>query len=262
MDLLTSVILGALQGATEFLPISSSGHLALAGKILGSNVSTGLVFEALVHFATMCSVLIYFRKKIARLIISLFPPYTEEKLPSLRLSAIIILGTIPAAVIGLAFEDFIERAFGSGKIVSSMLLVTAFLLLSTHLVKRGQKSIGFKSGFIIGLAQSTALMPGISRSGATISIGLFLKVSPAEAAEFSFLLSLPAVFGVNLLKSLQFASSPINLSELGIYMAGAVTAFIVGYLSIAWLLRIIKKGQFFYFGLYCLFIGTMGLIFL
>jgi len=262
LDLFTSIILGAIQGATEFLPVSSSGHLVLAEKILGNNASAGLVFEVLVHFATMCSVLIYFRSKIVKLIVSLFPPYSEEKLPSLKLAIIIVLGTIPAAVFGLAFEDYIEKAFGSGKIASSMLLVTAFFLLSTRLIKHGQKSMGFKSGIIVGLAQSAALMPGISRSGATISTGLFLKISPAEAAEFSFLLSLPAVFGASLLKSFQLASSQISLSEMGIYMAGAVTAFAVGYLSIAWLLRIIKKGQFFYFGLYCLFIGTMGLIFL
>lgn len=190
MDLLTSIILGTLQGLTEFLPVSSSGHLVLAEQIMGGKASTGLIFEVLVHFATMISVLIYFRKKIGGMILSLIPPYTEDKKPMLKLALIILIGTIPAVIIGLGFEDQIEAAFGSAKIAAIMLIVTSFILLSTRLSKKGSNSLSYGTGLIIGIAQSLALMPGISRSGTTISAGLHLKIDPAEAAEFSFLLSL------------------------------------------------------------------------
>jgi len=262
LDLITAIILGAIQGATEFLPVSSSGHLVLAEKILGGTASAGLIFEVIVHFATMVSVLIYFRNKIGKLLISLLPPYTEDKLPSLKLAVIIVIGTIPAVIIGLAFEDYIEIAFGSATMVSVMLIATACLLLSTRLVKPGKKQVGFKSGLIIGIAQAAAIMPGISRSGTTITAGLHLKIAPAEAAEFSFLLSLPAVFGAGVLKSFSLMSSPLESAQLGAYAAGAAAAFVIGYLSIAWLMSLIKKGQFFYFGLYCLLIGVSGLVFL
>lgn len=262
MDLLTSIILGTLQGLTEFLPVSSSGHLVLAEKILGSKASTGLIFEVMVHFATMISVVIFFRKKILDLILSLLPPYTEDKKPKLKLAAIIIIGTIPAVVLGLGFEDKIEMAFGSSKVAATMLMVTSVILLSTRFRKHGTKSLSYGTGFLIGIAQSLALMPGISRSGSTISAGLHLKIDPAEAAEFSFLLSLPAVFGATLLKSVDIIKEPTVGGAIWIYLAGASAAFIVGYLSIAWLMRLIKKGQFFYFGIYCMLAGIAGLIWL
>ncbi|MCP4580176.1 MAG: undecaprenyl-diphosphate phosphatase [candidate division Zixibacteria bacterium] len=262
MGLIEGIILGVVQGLTEFLPISSSGHLVLAGKILGSRASTGLIFEVMVHFATMVAVLIYFRGKIGKMILSLLPPYTSEKMPLLKLAGIIVLGTIPAVIFGLVFEDKIESAFGSSKMASLMLLVTGLVLLSTKLIKPGQKPLDFKSGFLVGIAQAAALLPGISRSGSTISAGMHLKIDPAEAAEFSFLLSLPAVFGATLLKSFDLFSSPIASGAIGIYIAGSLTAFAVGYLSIIWLMRIIRQGRFFYFGVYCLAVGVFSLVLL
>jgi undecaprenyl-diphosphatase len=262
LDYFTGIILGALQGLTEFLPISSSGHLVLAESVLGGKASTGLIFEVLVHFATMVAVVLFFREKIWKMIVSLVPPYTQDKLPALKLVAIIIIGTIPAAVIGLALENYVESAFGSAKIVSIMLLLTGLILLSTRLAKHGSNPPGYKTGFLIGIAQAAALMPGISRSGTTIAAGLHLKLAPSEAAEFSFLLSLPAVFGATLLKSFDLVSSPIAIGAIGPYIVGAITAFIIGYLSIAWLMRIIKRGKFFFFGIYCLLIGFLGLVLL
>ncbi len=262
MDYFTGIILGAIQGLTEFLPISSSGHLVLAERILGGKASTGLIFEVMVHFATMVAVVLFFREKIWKMIVSLVPPYTQDKLPALKLVAIIIIGTIPAGVIGLALENYIEGAFSSTKVVSIMLLVTGMILLSTRLIKSGSNLPNFKTGLLIGIAQSAALMPGISRSGTTIAAGLHLKLAPSEAAEFSFLLSLPAVFGATLLKSFDLIGSPISGNAIGPYVAGAITAFIIGYLSIAWLMRIIKRGKFFFFGIYCLLIGFLGLVLL
>jgi len=262
MDIFTGIILGILQGLTEFLPISSSGHLVMAENILGVKASSSLIFEVLVHFATMLSVLIYFREKIWKMIISLIPPYTPEKLPALKLIGIIVVSTIPAAAIGLAFEDFVESAFSSVRIVSIMLLITGMILLSTKLIKFGGNKPGYKTGFLIGMAQAAALMPGISRSGTTMAAGMHLKLAPAEAAEFSFLLSLPAVFGAGVLKSFDLAASPIADGAIGPFIAGAIAAFIIGYLSIAWLMRIIKQGKFFFFGIYCLIIGFLGLVIL
>jgi len=173
-----------------------------------------------------------------------------------------VVGTIPIAVIGLAFEYYIEQAFSSVKLTSLMLLVTASILLSTRFIKAGKLEIGLITGILVGIVQAFALLPGISRSGMTISTGLFLKISPAQAAEFSFLLSLPAVFGATFLKAIELASAPLSGSAFSIYLAGAICAFIIGYLAIAWLMRIIKRGQFFYFGIYCSVIGITGLLFL
>lgn len=262
MDILTGIILGALQGFTEFLPISSSGHLVLAEYILGNKASSGLLFEVLVHFATMISVLIYFRKKIWNLIKSLFPPYSPEKRPFLRLCGIIVLGTIPAVVIGLAFQSKIEAAFNSPRLVLVMLLITGIILLSTRLKKSGNEPVGFKSGFLVGIAQSAALLPGISRSGSTIAAGLHLNLAPAEAAEYSFLLSLPAVFGAAVLKSFTLLSNSVPVESLGAYLVGAIVALVVGYISIAWLMRIMARGRFFYFGIYCVVIALAGMIIL
>jgi undecaprenyl-diphosphatase len=177
-----------------------------------------------------------------------------------RLAGIIIIGTVPAAVLGFIFEDYIEAAFGSIRMTSLMLLVTAAVLFLTRVFKHGNSTVNLSRGFIIGVAQSVALLPGISRSGSTISTGLFLGVAPSEAAEFSFLLSLPAVFGAGVLKLSGMFGAAVNFREISVYAIGALAAFIVGYLSIAWLMKIVRRGQFFYFGAYCLVIGITGLV--
>jgi len=244
------------------LPVSSSGHLVLAEHLLKSGASSDLIFDVLVHLATMLAVLIYFRKKVLRLVLSLFPPYTPEKSPDLKLALIIVVATIPAAIIGLLFEDKIEAVFSSSKLTSTMLIVTAMILLGTKFIEKGQKSLNLSNGVIIGIAQALALLPGVSRSGSTISMALYLKIDPKEAAEYSFLLSLPAVFGAGILKMIQLYSTNQIDGQLSVYLIGALTSFIVGYISIALLLKLIKQGRFFYFGIYCLIVGLSGLIFL
>ncbi|NLI16708.1 MAG: undecaprenyl-diphosphate phosphatase, partial [candidate division Zixibacteria bacterium] len=143
-----------------------------------------------------------------------------------------------------------------------LLVITGFILLATHYVKKGSHNINLGNGFIIGLAQALALFPGLSRSGMTISSGLFLNVNPAEAAEFSFLLSLPSVFGAVLLKSVTLLKNGLDSTEMDHYVIGTLVAFIVGYASIAWLIRLVKQGRFFYFGIYCVVVGAMAAIFL
>jgi undecaprenyl-diphosphatase len=262
MDNTTAIILGLIQGLTEFLPVSSSAHLVFAEKILGTKASAAITFEVMLHLGTLVAVLIYFRSKIWQMINGLFPPYNPEKRPFLKNVYIIVLATIPAAVLGLLFKDTVEAAFNSAVLSGALLVVTGLVLLSTHYIKRGVQAINVKNGFVIGLAQALALLPGISRSGMTISAGLFQKINPAEAAEFSFLLSLPSVLGAVLLKSITLLKTGLDLAEIDHYIIGTLVSFIVGYASIAWLMRLVKKGQFFYFGIYCVLVGILAVIFL
>jgi undecaprenyl-diphosphatase len=262
MNNLIAVILGLVQGLTEFLPVSSSAHLVFAEKLLGTKATTAITFEVMLHLGTLVAVLIYFRKKIWGMIVGLFPPYTQEKRPLLNYAMIIVLATIPAAVLGLLFKDKVEAAFNSPNLCGYLLMVTGVMLLSTHLFKKGNKPIKATNGFIVGLAQAVALLPGISRSGTTISAGLFQKIDPAEAAEFSFLLSLPAVLGAVILKSVTLLKTGLDSQEMDHYIIGTLVAFVVGYASIAWLMKLVKKGQFFYFGIYCLVVGLSAALFL
>lgn len=262
MDNTTAIILGLIQGLTEFLPVSSSAHLVFAERLLGTKATAAITFEVMLHLGTLVAVLIYFRGKIWRMITGLFPPYNPEKRPFLKYAYTIVLATIPAAVLGLLFKDTVEVAFNSAVISGALLVVTGVILLATHYIKRGSLAINVKNGFVIGMAQALALLPGISRSGMTISAGLFQKINPAEAAEFSFLLSLPAVLGAVVLKSATLLTSGLDSSDMDHYIIGTLVAFVAGYASIAWLIRLVKKGQFFYFGIYCVLVGILAVIFL
>jgi len=206
--------------------------------------------------------LIYFRKKTLALLLSLFPPYTIDKNPSLGLVGIIILATIPAGIAGLLFENKVEQAFGSVRATGFFLLFTGLILLLTQLSKSANKDISPVRGLLIGLAQAVALLPGVSRSGMTISAGLFQKIEPAQAAEFSFLLSIPAVAGAVVLKSKKLLAVGLDTQAMDHYLVGALAALVVGYISIALLMKIVKRGKFFYFGVYCLLMGFLAAIFL
>lgn len=265
MSFFESVILGLVQGLTEFLPVSSSGHLVIFESLLG--IKTGdILFEVLVHFGTLIAVLIYFRKRFYKIIISLFN-FTMGKTgfkddPHLKFALFIVLGTIPAVIVGLLFKDFIEVAFESPRWASVMLLVTAAILFSTKWAPDKSKGLGWKNSIIVGVAQALAIMPGISRSGSTISIGMHLGIDKSEAAEFSFMLSVPAIAGATLLEIPQFLQSLSKPGLLPIYLTGALVSAVVGYISITYLLAIIKKGKFFYFGLYCAIVGILGIFLL
>ncbi len=262
MGYIESVLLGLIQGLTEFLPVSSSGHLVIFESLFG--IKTGdIVFEILVHFGTLIAVLIYFRKRLYGIVKSVFN-FARGKTgfkddPHLKLALLISLGTIPAVIIGLLFKDLIVTAFESPRWASAMLLVTAAILFSTKIAPDKSKNIGWVGSLIIGLTQALAIMPGISRSGSTISAGMHLGIDRSEAAEFSFLLSIPAIAGATLLEIPQFIESFSNFSMLPVYLAGVLTAAFVGYVSIVYLLAIIKKGKFFYFGLYCAIVGVIGI---
>ncbi len=266
MNLIESTVLGLIQGLTEFLPISSSGHLVIFERLFHIEAND-LVFEVFVHFGTLMAVLFYFREKLLAVAGSIIRLFSRTRKPegdkaNIRLFWYLILGTVPAALMGLLFEDYIELAFASPRWASGMLLVTAGILLLTRWTMREDRNLNTNRTIIIGFAQALAMMPGISRSGSTISAGMFLRMKKSEAAEFSFLLSIPAIIGATVLQIPQFISDITNADLVINYLIGAIIAAVVGYVSIAYLMKIVKKGKFFYFGLYCAVIGFLGILLL
>jgi undecaprenyl-diphosphatase len=255
MTYLDAALLGLLQGLTEFLPISSSGHLVLAQEALGLKTDPGsLSFEIVVHLGTLLAVFMYFRNTIVQLVRSLF---NKEMRDSHRLILMVALGTIPAVIIGLTAKKLFPEIFTSALLAASMLIVNGGVLLLTGLAKPCDSQLTAKRSVLIGLAQACALLPGISRSGSTISAGMFLGIDPSRAAEFSFLLAIPAILGAAVLDAT--ALGALDGELLGIYLTGAVTACVSGYLAVSWLMRLIKGGKFLYFGIYCLAIGVGSL---
>ncbi len=250
---------------TEFLPVSSSGHLVISEGLFGIS-SDDIVFEVMVHFGTLIAVLIYFRKKLYDIIKAIFTaPFVKSARisnPDLNLALFLVIGTVPAVIIGLLFEDLIVEAFKAPRWASGMLLVTALILFSTRWSTDRSKMLGGGKALAIGLAQALAIMPGISRSGSTISMGMWLGMNKSEAAEFSFLLSIPAIAGATIFKIPEMSAAAGNSGLLPVYLGGTLVSAVVGYLSIAFLLSVIKKGKFFYFGLYCLVIGFLGIFLL
>jgi undecaprenyl-diphosphatase len=265
LSLLESLILGLIQGLTEFLPVSSSGHLVISEGLFGIK-SNDIVFEVLVHFGTLMAVLIYFRKKIYNILKAVFniASYKSGQAmnPDFKLAILLIVGTIPAVIIGLLFRGHIVVAFDSPRWASAMLLVTAIILFSTKWISDKARSLNYCRSLAIGFAQAFAIMPGISRSGSTISVGMWLGLDKSDAAEFSFLLSVPAIAGATILEVPEMFNVAGSQGLLTVYLAGAIVAAVVGYLSIAFLLSVIKKGKFFYFGLYCVAAGLLGIFFL
>ncbi|MEE9553286.1 MAG: undecaprenyl-diphosphate phosphatase [candidate division Zixibacteria bacterium] len=266
MGLIESIVLGLVQGLTEFLPVSSSGHLVIFEKLFG--VQGGdLVFEVLVHLGTLVAVLIFFRQQLSNILRAFLRSFpgriqSSEDSKNVKLGWFLVLGTVPAALIGIGLKDYIELAFDSPRWSSGMLLVTALILFSTRWANRDGARLNIARTIIIGFAQALAIMPGISRSGSTISAGMFLGLDKSEAAEFSFLLSIPAILGATVLQIPEFFSQIDNTGLMVNYLAGALVAAVIGYLSISLLMKIIKKGKFFYFGLYCAAVGILGIIFL
>lgn len=244
MDLFSTIVLGAVQGLTEFLPISSSGHLVLVGKILPSLKEPGILFEVFLHAGTMLAILIYFRKKILRL--------TKNYL------TLIIIGSIPAFLVGFLFQSFVEGLFESTAVVGFALLLTAGLNYLTDQTQGDKKQISFSDSLFIGIFQAIAIVPGISRSGSTIFAGVKRKIDKKSAAEFSFLLSIPAVVGAN---ALQFLKNGLNGSiDFVLYFVGFISSFLVGYLAIFLVIKLLTKAKFRYFAIYCLIVGLIALL--
>ncbi len=259
MDWIEALILGLVQGLTEFLPVSSSGHLEIGKALLGVNSEDNLRFTVVVHGATVLSTLVVFRKDILSLLQGLFEFKWNE---STKYVAKIALSMVPIAIVGLFFKDQVEEIFNTDKIlflVGCMLLVTAALLAFTFYAKQKEKEISFRDALIIGVAQTCAVLPGISRSGSTIAAGLLLGNKKAEVAKFSFLMVLVPIIGENILSVFKSDVSQAGSIDTSILVVGFIGAFISGLLACSWMIKIVKKGKLIYFAIYCLIIGLIAI---
>jgi undecaprenyl-diphosphatase len=264
MDLLQALILGLMQGATEFIPVSSSGHLVLVPWLLGWD-QPGLVFDTVVHWGTLLAVLAYFWRDWVDLISGWLRGLVrwDWRDPNARLMWLILLGSLPAALVGFALEGFFESLFGEPVWVSIFLLVTAAMLaLGEWLSRNGRQlsDLRWPDAVVIGLGQAAAIAPGISRSGATISIGLFRGLGREAAARFSFLLGTPIIFGAGLFKLLDLLAAPDTLAQVPALLVGFLAAALCGYFCIWWLLRYLQRGSLYVFSLYCALFGVLCLV--
>ncbi|PWL40207.1 UDP-diphosphatase [Flagellimonas aquimarina] len=258
MEIIDAIILGIIQGLTEFLPVSSSGHLELGKAILGSNAlpEESLLFTVVLHFATALSTIVVFRKDVWDIIKGLFQfNWNEQTQFSLK----IIISMIPAALIGFFLEDFMEVFFdGAIIIVGIMLIITAVLLYLADLAKTTDKGVSYRSAFVIGMAQAVAMLPGISRSGATISTAVLLGIDKTKSARFSFLMVVPLIIGK---VAKDILSGDINFvgDETVAMGAGFIAAFVAGLAACTWMLKIVRQSKLTYFAIYCLIVGLVAI---
>ncbi len=252
-----ALLLGILQGLTEFLPVSSSGHLEIGHNILGVKGHNNLLFAVTVHVATVLSTLVVFRKDISDLVKGLFAFQWNES--TIYISKLVFSAT-PVLVLGLFFKEEIEELFtGNLLLVGSMLILTSILLALTHFARTNDGKITFFKAFIIGLAQALAVIPGISRSGATIATGLLLQNKKDDVARFSFLMVLIPILGAAFL---DIISGEVTSGEnIGVVplLVGFIAAFISGLLACSWMIKIVKRGKLIYFAIYCLIIGLIAI---
>ncbi len=257
MDILDAIILGIIQGLTEFLPVSSSGHLELGKAILGdqSVPQESLLFTVILHFATALSTIVVFRKDVLDLFKGLFSAgWNEEKAFSIK----IIISMIPAALIGLFFEEELEIFFGGVvQLVGFMLIVTALLLYFADKAKETENKVSFTNALIIGIAQAVAIIPGISRSGATISTSVLLGVDKTRAARFSFLMVVPLIFG-KISKDILGGQLSLQGENTVAMSAGFLAAFISGLLACTWMIKLVRNSKLTYFAIYCLIVGLLA----
>ena len=259
MDLIDSIILGIVQGLTEFLPVSSSGHLELGKALLGDDSipEDSLVFTVVLHFATALSTLIIFRKDIVTLITALLKFEWNE---DTQFIVKIMISMLPAGFVGLVFESELEALFGNNiMLVGLMLIITAVLLFLADRAKKTTKKVGFWDAFIIGISQAVAMLPGISRSGATISTSVLLGNDKSKAARFSFLMVIPLIFG-KIAKDLLSGDLSYTTENFGSLSAGFIAAFLAGLFACKLMIRLVKNSQLKYFAYYCFGVGALAVI--
>jgi undecaprenyl-diphosphatase len=279
MEIWEAIIVGIVQGLAEFLPISSSGHIVLTQFLLGTRPfpdgqEGDVVFEVVLHVGTLLSVLVYFRKRLWSFTQSL---WTKDMVEERRWIGLIALATVPAVVLVITpikfvenaetgekdkvtLGDVFEKAYENPILVSGLLLVTGALLLTPRLIKAKERPLGWKGALAMGLGQAFAILPGISRSGSSITAGLLSGVTPRMAAEFSFLMSIPAIAGAMVFKLDEFKER-FTSELLAPYLAGAISSFLVGLFAVAIVMTAIKRGKFQYFAYYCFAAGITGMIY-
>ena len=252
MDWIQAFILGILQGLTEFLPISSSGHLVLAQHILGVE-TPGILLEVVLHMGTLAAILIYFYDDIKQLLQSVIKASENAR----EYTIYLIIATIPIIYIGVLFRDIIETTF-TVSIVKWMLMITGLVVGSTYFFKnKPRRELVMISALCIGFAQIFALLPGISRSGMTISVALIMGIQHEKAARFAFFMAIPVLFGAGLLQ-LFTVDAQANLSLLPLIL-GFISSAVTGYLVINWLLAVISRGKFYLFSLYCFVVSLLAI---
>ncbi len=258
MDVIDSLILGIIQGLTEFLPVSSSGHLELGKALLGNNIvgKESLIFTVVLHFATALSTIVVFRKDLVN-ILKLALKF--ERNPETHFILNIIISMLPAVCVGLFFESELEALFSNNIVfVGAMLMVTGLLLLLADRAKNTTKDVSTKNAFSIGLAQAIAMLPGISRSGATISAAVLLGIDKTKAARFSFLMVIPLIFG-KIIKDVFTGDLNYDSANVLPLCVGFLAAFLSGILACTWMIRLVKNSQLKYFALYCALVGSIAI---
>ncbi len=258
MNEFDAAVLGVIQGLTEFLPVSSSGHLEIGKAILGNDIipSESLMFTVVLHAATALSTILVFRKDIWEILKGLLSfEWNKETEFSLK----IILSMIPAVFIGLFFEEELELLFGGNILfVGFMLLITALLLWLADKAKDTDKPVNYKNAFVIGLSQAIALLPGISRSGATISTSVLLGNDKSKAARFSFLMVVPLILG-KIAKDILSGKLAESTTETSILIVGFISAFLAGIVACTWMIQLVKKSKLSYFAIYCFIVGLLAI---
>lgn len=268
MTIVQAAVLGLIQGLSEFLPVSSSGHLVLMQQMFGITEPV-LAFDVAVHVGTLLAVCAYFFNDLIAIIKGLFGsctawmqkrPVTAEEKKSLQIAAVIILGSIPTAIIGFSFNQIAHTLYSSVWVVGCMLLITGTFLWLTRRINTAPpntQKVTWLKALGIGTVQGLAVLPGISRSGATIATALFLGIDRTTAVRFSFLLSIPAIFGAALLTGLEFDSS--TEIDAGVVGVGTVVAAVTGYVALKWLVYMVQKGRLHQFAPYCWVVGILAL---
>ena len=261
MDWLQALILGLIQGLTEYLPVSSSGHLAIGSYLFGTNGEDNLAFTIVVHVATVLSTFVILWSEIDWIFRGLFKFKMNDET---KYFLNIVVSMIPIGIVGVFFKDAVEEVFGSGLlIVGCMLLLTATLLIFSYFAKpRQREHISMKDAFIIGLAQACAVMPGLSRSGSTIATGLMLGNKKESLAQFSFLMVIPPILGEALLDVLKMVKGDDAFGDISALplVVGFVAAFVSGCVACKWMINIVKKGKLVWFGVYCAIAGAVTII--
>jgi undecaprenyl-diphosphatase len=261
MNIIEAIILGIIQGLTEFLPVSSSGHIVIGSELLGLSGEENLSFAIVVHAATVMSTIVILWNEIWKLLQGVFKFRWNSET---RYVTKIVLSMIPVLIIGLFFKDYVEQLFGEGLlIVGCCLLLTAALLTFAFKVKpKEKKNITWWDAFIIGIAQAIAVLPGLSRSGATIATGILLGNNKESVAKFSFLMVLVPILGEAILSIKDFsAAGSVAILSPFVLLSGFIAAFVTGCIACKWMISLVKKGKLIYFAIYCAVVGVISIVY-
>ncbi|PIE57125.1 MAG: hypothetical protein CSA34_00480 [Desulfobulbus propionicus] len=263
-DLFKALLLGIVQGLTEFLPVSSSGHLVIGQQLLGFN-TPGIAFEVFVHLGSLVAVLVAFRDEIRLMLRALLAPaVTRQDDPTLQQAFMwdlyVVVSTLPAVVIGVFFKDAVEQIFDSILVTCVMLVVTGISMLLTRVVSERQVQINCPRALFMGIGQAFAILPGLSRSGTTIFTGMLLGVNRETAARFSFIMSIPAILGAAVLKLKDLVAEPLARADMLNLAVATLAAAVSGYIAIFLLMGVVRKGKLHWFGYYCFFVSFVGLL--